>query len=232
MTADLYPAATYEPVDYAADAAPMGTVLGWIEHVVVGDGDPWGTFEHAPSGSRRFSHLWFPKHGHRVEQYQLLSLDSWAQVGGNASYWSCETEGTPDEPLTDEQLDDLAAWHVWSGTADAIASLPGQRGIGTHSMGGAAWGGHACPGPIRAGQRAEILRRAAALRQGATMPRLDPADVELVADAVLAKLLAYAPPTGDVGSDGKPLTLPWVLSRDYGALKRIEATVDALTPKP
>ena len=62
------------------------------------------------------------------------------------------------------------------------------------------------------------------------MPRLDPADVDAVATAVVAKLLAYAPPTGDKGSDGRPLTLPWVLSRDYQALERIEAALAALAP--
>jgi hypothetical protein len=39
----------------------------------------------------------------------------------------------------------------------AIADAPGQPGIGTHQMGGAAYGGHACPGPVRASQRSTII---------------------------------------------------------------------------
>lgn len=232
MSALLYPIAIWEPVSYIGDASLMSAgSLGWVEHVVIGNGDVHDLFEHAPPGNRRFSHLWFAKDG-RVRQYQDLAHDSWAQVGGNDSYWSCETEGFPSEPLTDAQLDALARWHVWSGTADAIATIPGQRGIGTHEMGGAAWGGHACPGPIRAGQRAEILRRAAALRQGGTVAAkftaTDLAPVwastwdnnESAADrlAAAAHGTAVLPPLAQLAA----------------TLARIEAKIDALTaaPKP
>lgn len=68
--------------------------------------------------------------------------------------------------MTDAQLTELAKWHVWCGARDEIANSPDGYGIGTHSMGGAAWGGHACPGPLRAAQRPEIIRRAIALRTG------------------------------------------------------------------
>jgi hypothetical protein len=167
-----YPPATQRPVSYAAAAGMLDQQpRGWVLHVVVGNGSPWGTFESATPPSRRFSHLWVAKTG-AVEQYTPLSRKSWAQAAGNPWWWSVETEGMPSEALTDAQLDALAAWHVWCGAVDRIAGpedtlggAPGQ-GIGTHEMGGAAWGGHACPGPIRAGQRAEILRRVAALRSG------------------------------------------------------------------
>ena len=183
MVADLYPAASYEPVDYAGAAGPMQqTVLGWVEHVVVGNGDPWSTFEYAPTGNRRFSDLWFAKDG-RVKQYQLLSRGSWAQVAGNATYWSCETEGDPSEPLTPQQIESLAQWHVWCGAADALAETPGDRGIGWNGMGGAAWGGHyGCPGDIRKAQRAAIIARAQQIR-GGDMP-LTPQDLANIADAV------------------------------------------------
>jgi hypothetical protein len=157
-----YPRALWRPVSYAGEAPPITDVHGWILHVVVGDGSPWEMFERARRPNRRFSHLWISKSG-RVEQYAGLDRASWAQAGGNRTYLSVETEGMPAEPLTDRQLDALARWHRWSGTADRLALMPGQRGIGTHSMGGAPWGGHACPGPVRAAQRTEILRRARAL---------------------------------------------------------------------
>lgn len=216
-----YPGAIWEPVSYIGQASLMSAgSLGWVEHVVVGNGDPHDLFEHAPAGNRRFSHLWVAKSG-QVRQFQDLRHDSWAQVAGNDSYWSVETEGFPGEPLTDAQLDALARWHIWSGTADAIATTPGQPGIGTHEMGGAAWGGHACPGPIRAAQRTEILRRAAALRTGGDMPT--PADI--------ARAVAIQP------MNGSPNSLQEEVDRTYNAViqlgqtvARIEAKLAALTP--
>ena len=238
-TPELYSEATYEPVDYAGDAAPMGTVLGWILHVVVGLGDPWLTFENAVAPDRRFSHLWFARDGH-VEQYQRLSEDSWAQVAGNGSYWSAETEGMPTEPLTDAQLDALAAWHVWSGTVDQLAQAPGQRGIGTHQMGGAAWGGHACPGAIRAGQRPEILRRAVLLRQGGAVPvDLTPAAEMAVANQVLAGRPDGGPyEIHDPANPTHLLVLTDALSQVLARLAALQADVTALRaavalqPKP
>lgn len=162
MLPERYPRAIWRPVSYAGEAPQLPAPLGWILHVVVGNGSPHGLFQRAKKPNRRFSHLWVAKNG-TVEQYQRLDRQSWAQAAGNSSYLSVETEGMPGEPLTGPQLNSLARWHAWSGTADTIATRPGQRGIGTHEMGGAAWGGHACPGKIRSGQRGEIIRRAQAL---------------------------------------------------------------------
>lgn len=147
---------------------------GWILHVVVGNGSPFGTFQSARSPNRRFSHLWIAKDGH-VEQYQKLDRASWAQSSGNTAWWSVETEGFEDEPLTEAQLRALAAWHVWCGAPDKIAASPSRRGIGTHKMGGIDWGGHECPGKIRAGQRRQIIDYAAAIRRG----RQEDDDVQL-----------------------------------------------------
>ena len=167
-----WPGATQRPVSYAGQAGTIAP-LGWVLHVVVGDGSPWATFETAVSPKRRFSHLWIAKDGH-AEQYASLWRASWAQGAGNDTYWSIETEGLPTEPLTDAQVRTLAAFHAWSGTADAIASSPGDKGIGTHQMGGQAWGGHTCPDPAmglpgpRSRQRQAILNAAAAIRNGGT----------------------------------------------------------------
>lgn len=189
MVADLYPAASYEPVDYASQASPLIDPLGWVEHVVVGYGDPYWTFENAVSPNRRFSHLWVGRDG-TVRQYQRLSEDSWAQGAGNGwtpgtGYWAVETEGYPTEPLTDAQIEALAQWHVWCGAADYVAATPGDRGIGTHQMGGAAWGGHQCPGPIRAGQRSAIIARAQQIRGGDVVT---PADIKAIAAEVVQEL--------------------------------------------
>jgi len=169
MSATRLPGATWRPVSYRAEAGAFpATPLGWILHVVVGNGSPWGTFEHAPAGSRRFSTAWVAKDG-SSEQYTELTGKPWAQAAGNLTYWAFETEGYPTEPLTDAQIDTLARWHNAIGADDTLASAPGQRGIGTHYMGGSAWGGHTCPDPApgagpRSHQRAAIIDRAKALR--------------------------------------------------------------------
>jgi Putative peptidoglycan binding domain len=169
----IWARAAFRPVSYAGAAGAFAsTPLGWVLHVVVGNGSPFGTFEHAPVGDRKFSHLWVDKGG-RVEEYTRLDMESWAQSAGNATYWSVETEGFPDEPLTSDQLDTLAAWHVYSGVPDVVVDRVGGRGIGTHVMGGAAWGNHSCPGIVRAAQRPEIIRRARILR-GITPPASRP----------------------------------------------------------
>jgi hypothetical protein len=165
MVSSRYPPAKWRPVSYIGEAGSLPFPCGWVLHVVVGNGSPFGTFQGAKSPNRRYSHLWVAKDG-RVEQYQRLDRMSWAQASGNSSWWSVETEGFVDEPLTDAQIRALAVWHVWCGAKDAVADSTSARGIGTHSMGGAAWGGHECPGALRAAQRQQIIDRARALRSG------------------------------------------------------------------
>lgn len=164
------PGAVWRPVTYAADSGTFTAPnpLGWVLHVVVGNGSPWGTFENAPSGSRRFSTGWVAKDG-TGEQYTELTSKPWAQAAGNTQYWAFETEGFPSEPLTAAQIDTLARWHNHLGAPDHIADTPGQPGIGVHYMGGQLWGGHTCPDPApgagpRSHQRQAILDRAAQLR--------------------------------------------------------------------
>lgn len=169
-----WPQATKRPVSYSPSAGAFPRPpAGWLLHVVVGNGSPWRIFEQATGKSQRFAHLWVAKDG-TAEQYAPLSGKAWHAVDGNGAYWGVETEGYPTEPLTSAQLDTLAAWHVYSGTPDVIATAPGQAGIGTHYMGGTAYGGHTCPDPSpgmgpRSRQRAEIIRRAQAIR-GDAMP--------------------------------------------------------------
>jgi hypothetical protein len=189
--ADWWPQAVRRPVRHATATHPWAAPpLGWILHVVVGDGSPWHGFDASTAPARKFSHWWVAKDG-TCEQYAPSSVTSWAQGAGNGTYWSVETEGFPDQPLTDAQLDTLAALHRWLGVPDQLAVRPGDRGIGTHFMGGAAWGDgrtpHTCPDPAaglpgpRSHQRADIIRRA----QGDDDMRLDKDDIEAVRDAIL-----------------------------------------------
>jgi hypothetical protein len=163
----FFPGAKWRPIPYRDETVGMWEYRGWVLHVTVGDGSPYQYFCGLPKGKRAFSHLWVAKDG-RVEQYQKLDRASWAQYKGNPYWWSVETEGDPDEPLTDEQIKTLARWHVWCGAKDQSASSPNGRGIGTHSMGGLDWGAHDCPGKIRAAQRKDIIAEAKRLRVGGT----------------------------------------------------------------
>jgi hypothetical protein len=249
---DWYPGATVRRVSYAASAGLFDQQpRGWVLHVVVGNGSPWGTFEYATSPHRRFSHLWFARDG-RVEQYAPLSAKSWAQAGGNPWWWSCETEGVPSEPLTDAQIDALAAWHVWCGAVDRIAgpedtlgNAPG-RGIGTHQMGGADWGGHSCPGRIRDAQRAEIIRRAQALRaHGGDDMALSDTDISrLLAaaakhdgllNAIADRLLSsrddgarYKVKDVDEAGEQVLVGLTDAASRELAVLRQVHATVESI----
>ena len=214
--ADWWPGATRHDVTYWPSARAFTTQpLGWVLHVAVMNGSPWATFEREASPNRAFSHLWVAKDGH-AEQYAPLSHDAWAQAAGNDSYWSCETEGFPSEPLTSAQLDTLAAIHSWLGVADAVVDTPGQRGIICHQDGGAAWGGHTCPDPAmglpgpRSHQRAEILRRAT----GANVS-LDPQDI--------GAIWAAGMPTTD------HVNAQTAISRTYAYVGSAVAKLDALT---
>lgn len=155
------PGATWKPLPYraAAGVAFNSPPIGWVLHVQAGNGSPYGYFSRLTSPDRVFSHAWVAKDG-RGEQYTELSSKSWAQAGGNATYWSIESEGFPAEELTAAQISTLATWHRFLGVPDILANHPGEHGIGTHSMGGAGWGSHACPGPTRAAQRVAIIEAA------------------------------------------------------------------------
>jgi hypothetical protein len=156
------PGAVRKPITYRADAGKFPhTPLGWILHVQDGNGSPWSMFEHAPDGDRKFSSFWVSKSG-TVEQYTETDGISWAQEAGNPDYRSTETEGLPSEPLTAPQIVSLGRLHAFLECPDELASKPGERGIGTHYMGGVAWGNHSCPDPVpgagpRSHQRSAII---------------------------------------------------------------------------
>jgi hypothetical protein len=103
-------------------------------------------------------------------------------MAGNPYWISCETEGFPNEDLTPTQVQRLGELYAWGmrefGWPLQITDDVHKKGIGTHQMGGKPWGNHACPGPVRAGRRGDILAAAS----GGHVP----------------------PPTGTIQFDGKP----------------------------
>ena len=160
-------APTVKIIPYA-DEAPLFAhpPVGWALHVQAGNHDPYSYWANLKAPNRAFAHFWVRKDGAAV-RYQDLHREAWAQAAGNHTYWSVETEGYPAETLTPAQIITCARIHIALHAKDAIANTPGSPGIGVHSMGGAAWGGHPlCPGSHRANQRMEIIAAAQTLRDG------------------------------------------------------------------
>lgn len=98
--------------------------------------------------------------------WQLLAanVQPWTQRAGNSWGVSIETGGNHAERLTPAAVATIARivrWmHIEWGVPYAVSDTPAHAGLGTHQMGGAAWGGHPCPGTVRASQRAAIIAAA------------------------------------------------------------------------
>lgn len=139
-----------------------GLPLGWVLHVNQSHGnlDAFFAGDESVNPSSVCPNFQVYQDG-TVHQHLPLLSAPWCQVDGNTTYGAVETEGMDSEPLTAAQVSSIgrihAAYRTAAGVPDQVANAPGQRGIGIHSMGGAAWGGHACPGSIRAGQRTNII---------------------------------------------------------------------------
>jgi hypothetical protein len=159
----LAPFANQRPVD--SHGGPLRTNLGPVLHVQVGNNSPFGTF--AKKSNKKSSHFWVAKNGN-IEQYVDTDTQAWAQADGNSSYCSIETEGYPDEPLTDKQIESVAKILAWGSLHHPwmleVANTSGRSGLGWHGMGGKAWGNHpGCPGDKRRAQRQAIVDLARSL---------------------------------------------------------------------
>ncbi|MFE2283511.1 N-acetylmuramoyl-L-alanine amidase [Streptomyces sp. NPDC059443] len=134
---------------------------GLVLHVQEGEGSLHERF--STPGIKASSHFWVSQSG-ETEQYVSVLDRAWAQVDGNGSWASVETSGFTTRALTEAQVDAVSRIYVWGAGAHgwplSISDSPHRPGLGTHAMGGTAWGGHACPGTLRADQRTEIIRRA------------------------------------------------------------------------
>jgi len=200
----IFPGAIWRPTRWTGHTGAIGAQpRGWILHVAEMNGSPWHVFDGSVSPRRKVSTGWVAKDG-TVEQYLTLLEKPWAQADGNPEWWAWETEGYVGEPLTSDQIDALAALHNWMGAPDIVAETPAGRGVGTHFMGGAAWGGHSCPGPIRAAQRAPIIATAQRQRLGQNMPVTD-ADAKKIADVAISRYKVHRPAGAD-GSGDLPTT--------------------------
>jgi len=153
---------------------PRG-IMGVVMHTMVGNLPGTISVFNDP-GFQASAHFGIDQNGHIHQFGPVNGWMAWAEAEGNPNWYSIEHAdgGDPDVPLTDAQL--TASAQVAEALATfgvfplQVADSPAQEGYGVHSMGGAAWGGHSCPDlppqHVRSGQRAEILRRAAAIRAG------------------------------------------------------------------
>lgn len=142
---------------------PLTRSRGVVFHVNAGDGDPYNWWTDPANPSVASAHLQIMATGELV-QYVRLDTVAWAQGAGNSDWHSVETQGWPDKPLTGPQFETFARLLAWGhgawGWPLQVTDTPAGTGLGTHAMGGMAWGGHACPGTIRAAQRPALLDRA------------------------------------------------------------------------
>jgi hypothetical protein len=192
------PFATIErgPYDDGSHGGPVTAHDGLAEHVSTNWADPGPFFARPVNGAS--SHFWIRKDGELVE-YLPLEVASWAQAAGNYSYVSVETDGTPDVALSAEQVATFARLYAWveahpafGGFGYQLAESPGQKGLGWHGMGGAAWGGHTgCPGDLRKAQRPAILA-AAAQGHAAPAPAPTPAPTTSATDPLTEVVMSIA----------------------------------------
>ncbi|MFE0423356.1 N-acetylmuramoyl-L-alanine amidase [Streptomyces sp. NPDC058953] len=149
-----------KPIDVNFRPAERTGQRGLILHVQEGEGSLFERFSN-PS-VRSSAHFWVSQAG-EIEQYVSVHDRSWTQRAGNADWSSIETSGFAGQPLTAAQVDAVARVYTWGarvhGWPPEVTDSPNGRGLGTHSMGGGAWGGHACPGTIRARQREAVMDR-------------------------------------------------------------------------
>lgn len=174
-----------------------------VIHVTAGEGDPFNEFANPANQVSSHFGIGNGQGGMGdgvVEQYVDTAYDSWAQMAGNNTYISVETEGEPTDPLTPAQVASFARVMSWCNTTHgvplAIVDHPGDRGLITHGDGGAAWGGHLdCPGPLRTPQRAAIV-----LQAGPPIPKgVKPMSITVTKDTNGNDVLYYpAAGTGNV----------------------------------
>lgn len=156
---------TFDPVkNFTANG--QDEVLGVVVHIMDGTFDGTKSWFNNPQ-SQASSHFGTRRDGY-AEQWVDTKDRAWAQAAGNHQYLSVENEGNGGDSLADGQIsrvaEILAFAHKAYGVPIQLANQPGEKGLGWHGMGGAAWGGHYdCPGDHVRAQFGEIIHRAQAI---------------------------------------------------------------------
>lgn len=154
-----------------------GDMNGVVMHTMVGNLP--GTIQVFNQPSYQASaHFGIDQQGH-IHQFGPIGKGwiAWAQVAGNEAWYSIEhaDDGNTENPLTDAQITASAqiveVLSRYAGFPLQVTDSVTGRGYGIHNMGGAAWGGHTCPGPgPRSGQRAAIIELAKDIRHQHAAP--------------------------------------------------------------
>jgi hypothetical protein len=163
---------------------PTSAAMGLISHTMVGNLPFTDTmFTPGPQGTGNSAHFGTAQDG-TVIQWVPLGVVAEHAVAANPHWYAVENadDGDPNNPYTDAQLSriaqilELTARPEYGRFAIQVTDSPDKEGLGTHSMGGAAFGGHSCPDAdknpnhTRSLARAEIVRRANIIRQHGQYP--------------------------------------------------------------
>jgi hypothetical protein len=153
--------------EVASHGGPMAAHNGLVIHVQQGDNS---TYDQDNDPTRQVSSTWWCGKSGVLQQMLDTDVTPWTQVEGNSIFNSVECEGFSTEPMTTAQVDKLGELYAWG---HLNLDWPLQtcdhdgHGLTTHAhypsgLVDESWGGHACPGPIRAAQLPAILKAAEA----------------------------------------------------------------------
>lgn len=138
---------------------------GMVVHTAVGSFAGTENWEH--DAKSHVSSFFVVGQDGEIAQEVDLDDKAWTQAAGNAAWIGVENEGNSTTPLTVKQLaanGRIFAWlhELYEIPLELTTDPINGRGLGYHSMGGAAWSpaGHQCPGPIIVAQLPLILAAA------------------------------------------------------------------------
>lgn len=184
-----------------------------VEHVESGTEDGTDSWFRNPQ-AQASAHFGIGNDG-RIDQWVDTDDKAWAEAFYNPRAYSIETEGGPDTPLTNAQVESFARLFTWLANLDGIpfqiTDDPNGRGLITHGDLGSLGGSHfGCPGDQRKAQRGAILDRARQLVGQPPQPASNPAPAPAPA------------PSGDIYSvEAIVAQLPTVKQGDTGQYVRI-----------
>jgi N-acetylmuramoyl-L-alanine amidase len=164
---------------------PTSAVMGLISHTMVGNLPGTDALFTPPNGNGNSAHFGTAQNGD-VIQWVPLGVVAEHAVEGNDHWYAVENadDGDPNNAYTDAQLSriaqilELTSRQEFGRFAMQVTDSPNTEGLGTHHMGGTAFGGHTCPDAdrnpnhTRSQARAEIVRRAKIIRDQGQYPAL------------------------------------------------------------
>jgi N-acetylmuramoyl-L-alanine amidase len=179
---------------------PTSAVMGLISHTMVNNlPDADALFTPGPHGDGDSAHFGTAQDGTVIQWVQLGVMAEHAKAA-NDHWYAVENadDKNPNNQYTDAQLSRIAQILELTSRPEhgrfalQVTNSPDKEGLGTHNMGGAAWGGHSCPDAqtnpnhTRSRARAEIVRRAKIIRQHGQYSALPtPAPAAILEDSML-----------------------------------------------